>query len=243
MKCDKCGFIYKGEILKCPYCGSDVVQTEDFFQKKVFSVRNFSIRLYSLLYIIFINLFIAFLFADIFLIKSHFLVTLGAYFIMLGPMFIISFVKNHKSEILDIYIRIDIFLVIFIMLSMFILNKEAIGVDLRPYISLYVLPIYMILSTIVLIFLIFASKFKFKNVEFIFFTPLHFFIILVIFILELVNIKNDYTSFSFLTLPAIQSSGDILLAVSALVTLLFMIDFYIVIGYKIYSYARYKYGK
>ena len=251
MKCDKCGFIYKGNIERCPYCGNIISEKNDeLLGKKIFFGRTISIKLSSLLAVLLINIFIIFFIMDLALLKTDFFVTTLSYIIFISPIFIFSAIKSKRPKILESFIRIDIFIISALILStlFFYCNKEPIvfSVDIRPILGLIVLPIYLIISTILIVIFLFISNWKFKNVEFIFFAPMHFIISLILFIFNLVNKNHYYEIFSFLNIEAcnenLVSFTDFTVAFAAIFTVIFMIDFYIFIGYKIYHYARYKYG-
>lgn len=249
MKCDKCGFIYKGNIERCPYCGNIITEKNDeLLGKKIFFGRSISIKLSSLLSVLLINIFLIFFVMDIAILKTNFFLTTISYIVFIAPIFIFSAIKTKKNKILDSFIRIDMFIISALILSslFFYTTVEPIvfSVDIRPIIGLIVLPIYLILSTILIVVFLFVSNWKFKNVEFIFFAPLHFIVSLLYFIFNLVNKNNFYDTFKFLDVEIynLESLTDILVAGSTIFTAIFMIDFYIFIGYKIYHYARYKYG-
>lgn len=249
MKCDKCGFIYRGNIERCPYCGNIVAEKNDeLLGKKIFFGRTISIKLSSLLSVLLINIFLIFFVMDLAILKTNFFLTTISYIVFIAPIFIFSAIKTKKNKILDSFIRIDMFIISALILSslFFYTTAEPIvfSVDIRPIIGLIVLPIYLILSTILIVVFLFISNWKFKNVEFIFFAPLHFIVSLIYFIFNLVNKNNFYDTFKFLDVEIynVESLTDILVAGSTIFTAIFMIDFYIFIGYKIYHYARYKYG-
>lgn len=250
MKCDKCGFIYKGDVERCPYCGNIIKETNDeLLGKKIFFGRSISIKLSSLLTVLLVNLFIIALIMDIAILKSDFFITTICYIIFISPIFIYSAIKTKVVKLLDAFIRIDIFVISALILSVLFFKLDYViphAIDIRPFIGLIILPLYLIISTILIVVFLFITNWKFKNVEFVFFAPLHFVISLIIFIFNLVNKANDYEIFKFLNITIydidLVKVTEVLAAFAAIFTVIFMIDFYIFIGYKIYHFARYKYG-
>jgi hypothetical protein len=250
MKCDKCGFIYKGNVERCPYCGNIIKETNDeLLGKKIFFGRSISIKLSSLISVLLVNLFIIFFIMDLAILNSGFFVTTISYIIFISPIFVYSAIKTRVVKLLDAFIRIDIFLISALILSTLFLKIGYIipdAIDIRPIIGLIVLPIYLIVSTILIVIFLFITNWKFKNVEFVFFAPLHFTVSIIIFIFNLVNKANNYDVFSFLNIydnfEGLIGVADVLAAFASIFTVIFMIDFYIFIAYKIYHFARYKYG-
>ena len=255
MKCDKCGFIYKGDVERCPYCGNIIKETNgELLGKKIYFGRTISIKLSSLLAVLLINIFIIMLIMDVAILKTDFVVTTISYIVLMLPIVVYSAIKTKVVKLLEAFIRLDIFVISALILSTLFLRLDALipnAIDIRPILGLIVLPIYLIVSTILIVIFLFITNWKFKNVEFIFFAPLHFIVSLIIFIFNMVNknveIYGEYYSvFKFLdiTIYEINLTGfaDAIVAFAAIFTVIFMIDFYIFIGYKIYHYARYKYG-
>ena len=256
MKCDKCGFIYKGDVERCPYCGNIIKETNgELLGKKIYFGRTISIKLSSLLAVLLINIFLIMLIMDLAILKTDFVVTTISYIVLMLPIFVYSAIKTKVVKILEAFIRIDIFILSALILSTLFLKLDVLipnAIDIRPILGLIVLPIYLIISTILIVIFLFVTNWKFKNVEFIFFAPLHFIISLILFIFNMVNknvensIGETYWVFKFLNITIydidLTKFADAIVAFAAIFTVIFMIDFYIFIGYKIYHYARYKYG-
>ena len=255
MKCDKCGFIYKGDVERCPYCGNIIKESNgELLGKKIYFGRTISIKLSSLLAVLLINIFIIMLIMDLAILKTDFVVTTISYIVLMLPIFVYSAIKTKVVKVLEAFIRIDIFVISALILSTLFLKLDVLipnAVDIRPILGLIVLPIYLIISTILIVIFLFMTNWKFKNVEFIFFAPLHFIISLIIFIFNFVNKSVEvnfeyYKVFKFLDITIydidLTKATEAIVAFAAIFTIIFMIDFYIFIGYKIYHFARYKYG-
>ena len=157
MKCEKCGFIFNGEKDTCPYCGSKIKEAPSSFLHSSTSLSgNASIKNISIISIILINLFAISFFVDWSLGFTYKLTLIG-FFLFVGLLISLLIIYRRKTPS-SIYMSIDFFLILLIFLGSLFGNFGSI--NLTGLLAGVVLPIYMIVSTVGLVILLFVKRNK-----------------------------------------------------------------------------------
>lgn len=86
MKCNCCGFVTRGNELKCPYCG-EPYEKPYFLDKDVFFFNWFYVSMKSIIFVLSVNIFAIALILDV----------------------VISSVNNHSPIVLSFYFFCNIY--------------------------------------------------------------------------------------------------------------------------------------
>ena len=151
MKCSRCGFISRRDLDYCPYCGQKVEKENDSLKKTIKVGRLFEIKTKTLIYLILINLLaVAFIVDYFFDFKYEF--GLGAFIILVICILAFEGTQAKKSAVMFAE-KIDFWLTTLLLLCCFFLRIKGVF-DIRNIMIAYVLPGYIIVSTLALFILL-----------------------------------------------------------------------------------------
>ena len=158
MKCEKCGYIFNGDFDKCPYCGtSQGAENQNLLHSTVPLGQHNSIRIRTILMIIFLNLFLVSFFVDWLVFNFQYRITLFSYLVCFGAVLITAILYAPKSP-LSIFERIDFYLIVGIIIAAASLKLPSF--DGRVLFGFVVLPIYLLVTTLLYVLLLSKGKGK-----------------------------------------------------------------------------------
>ena len=155
MKCDNCGFVSNKEFYRCPYCGKVHESTENLFRRSFTLGNLFTIRLQTLIYIIVANIFGVALLVDWYFGFSYGIV-LWAFIILFSIVLSVS-IFGGKKNIISIYEKVIFYFMFCLILACGTCYIKGVF-DFRPYVISFAIPLFVILSAIGSLFLLFVRK-------------------------------------------------------------------------------------
>ena len=147
MKCPHCGFISRRDYDYCPYCGEKVGVEKDGLRRVIHIGRFFEVKVKTLLYLLLGNAFVVVFVLDLLL---QFKYSIGLYFVGAVILTVIAIeALRVKKSVLTFLEKVDFGILTFLILCAFLLRFDGVF-DARPYIICYVIPAYIIVSTVAL---------------------------------------------------------------------------------------------
>ncbi|MCQ2794690.1 MAG: zinc ribbon domain-containing protein [Bacilli bacterium] len=263
MRCSNCGFISNSDFDECPYCGCLSNYKRKFLNKRISLSNNSSVKLTTLIAIIFVNLFIAVLIIDIFYSFQYFL-TLGAYIILvlIGVIFRISSKKRGAVMIvenLDFYFISSLILVT-TLLPVYYRNNLAFAnlwksssflthTNPGPFFAFLVIPTFLLLvSPLIITLLITSRKEKFRPLVTGSILNFHFLLSLTLFILLMVakgdqNVANYVIIYQNKLNDWLTVFEEAVISLSFIINTLIFINFNTMVVVSIINHSRIVYGK
>ena len=241
MKCNNCGYIFNGDFDKCPYCGA-IQSTEDknILHSSVALGRHNSIRVRTIYNIVFINLFLSSFFVDWLIFNFQYRISLFSFVICFGAILMLSLFYSSKSPISS-FERVNIY----IICSLLVGCGSALfnNLDLRPWFGFLFIPAYLLIASIVFIFmLLFGRGKKFRPVVAELVMIFHLLLstaVLVIFLVGLLS--NKYCGWALV--PNMLIIQKIVVYGSFGLSALLFMNFNLVLFLSIFNKVKYIYGK
>lgn len=185
MKCNHCGFISAKNFYRCPYCGH-IHKDENNLLDFTIRIKNFfSIRLKTLILLIFVNLWAVTFFVDLFL-GFRFSISYWS-FIVISIAYVSTAFIIGKSPIVSAVEKIDIAIFVGLLIGIFAFKIDGLF-DFRLYFPTLIIPIFTIIEALVTPFLlIFRKEGKFRPLWTEVLLILHFVAVLTIYILFVIG--------------------------------------------------------
>jgi len=241
MKCDNCGYIFNGDFDKCPYCGKvQSVEDKNILHANVPLGQHNNIRVRTILNIVLINMFLTLFFLDWLVFKFQYRVTLFAFVVCFGALLVVSILYAAKDP-LSVYLRVDFFLILSIMIAA--ASAQFPFGDYRSLIGFLVLPAYLLISSIIFIFMLLRGRGKkFRPFVTEFSMLFHLAIViadLVLFLIAFLSQKH----LLFALLPGLEGLQQFSIYGAFGVAILLFLNFNIVLILSIFNKVKYIYGK
>ena len=252
MRCQNCGFVYSRDVDECPYCGQKNKTVESPFSKPLKINSDFSIKRSTLINIVVFNVLIIAFFLDAIGFRFSYGITVLTYSVAYGFILIVSIFIHKNNGVLSNYFRIDIYLFFFLSFAYLTLGENFALGNLRPLIASIIAPIYFIVATISLVFILAFTKPKIHFLEFVLVMPLRLILASIVFALLLISLfnGNDFPLLFYKASSYPWQCFDIYLAVSRVLVIgAFAITGLVTLNFTIYwilrtaSMVHYTYGK
>lgn len=251
MKCEHCGFISNFDFDTCPYCGRKADKDpENVFHSSIRVGQNQSVSLRSLLTVVFLNAFAIALIIDA-LFSFKYLLTIGAYFVCIGSVAIISILYRSRSPI-STFERLYAFILVGAMLTGLLLGVRFHGEGDNPFntIGLIGVPALICIGSITSIFfLCFGRGQKFRPLATELLLIVCFAISVTAFVFLIVNDKSGGTMLTFMSegilaykTPAYRVMKGVIIA-NFFVTVFFFANFNVILASSLISKVKYIYGQ
>lgn len=182
MKCPNCGFVTNGEFSECPYCGQRNTGNESLLSKPLRIDSNLSVKRSTLINVVLFNLLLVAFFIDAFTFRFRYGITVLTYVLIYGLALVTSLIVHKKSSILSNYFRVDVYLFFLLVFSYGTLGENFVFGNWRPMIGSLVVPIFFLVTSIVLVGVLLFGHPKIRLLEFVLALPLRFSIMLTIFV-------------------------------------------------------------
>ena len=252
MRCENCGFISSKEFYRCPYCGHVHEAGRNILDKSVSLNNNFSMRIRTILYIVLFNLLGLALLVDWFL-SFKYGITLFGYIIFMGIFLFLS-LFSRKSSPSSIIVRVDMYILLGLLLSWCYLNG-AVFKDIVVYVPTIIIPSFIIVDTFASVIVLFFNRGnkRIRPVWFEFNLLFHFTVITVIFVFFLIckyNLDKPNLPFYFMAfgstfdvITPLFIVEELLIFVSFGSSLLYLINYNIILVWNIFHKVTGYYGK
>lgn len=262
MRCPHCGFIRDTDFNECPYCGH-VIGNQKFLNRRVTLNNHSSIKLSTLLTVVFINIFIAILIIDIFFSFKYFL-TLSAYIVLMLLAVIFRITNKKKSAImivenLDFYFVTSLILLTTLLPAYFMNNTGFMNAwNMSPTLShinpgtlfaFLVIPSFLLVVSILIVAMFFVSrKEKFRPLVTGSILNFHFLMSLVLFVLLIVAKNNPSVASYVITYQLVPGDWlstfeDVVVSLSFIVNALIFVNFNVMLIGSIITNSGTVYGK
>ncbi len=253
MKCENCGFISSKKFYRCPYCGH-VHESENgnILDKPVSFNNNFSVRIRTILYIALFNLLGAALLVDWFF-SFKYGITLAGYVLFMGIyVFLIIFTRRPSPS--TIIVRLDMYILIGLLLA-WCYFPVSIFKDVIVFIPTFAIPGFIVVDTLasVLVLMFNKGSKRIRPIWFEFNLLFHLAVITVLFIFFLIckyNLDKPDMPFYFMAFGSTKDNltplfkiEEILIFVAFGTSLLYLINYNIVLVWNIFHKVTGYYGK
>lgn len=249
MKCEHCGFISAGNFYKCPYCGHVRANDTDVLNNNIKVGRLFTIRLRTLFVIILANIFLAGLFVDVYF-SFRWCISYWTAIVIVGT-YVLTALITGRNPVVKAVEKIDVFILFALVLASVAFKIDGLF-DLRRYFPTFIIPIFVILGTLLSFILLFVkpnAKFRPLWTEVLFIS--HVVVMFIIFAIYMVAkygpqdiefFANFSNYFLFNEVPGLPLVQGILIYVGLAVSLLYLINYNIVLFGNIIKEVKIKYG-
>lgn len=241
MKCDNCGYIFNGDFDRCPYCGKAMsVEDKSILHASVSLGSHNSIRVRTIFNIILFNMFLTGFFLDWLVFNFQYRITLFAFIFCFGSMLVVSILYAAKSP-LSVYLRADLFVISALLIAS--ASAQFPFGDYRALIGFLVLPLYLLTSSIIFVFMLLKGRGKkFRPVVTELSMLFHIGLIIAALVLFLIGFLSQKTCLWAL-LPRLEVFQQIAIYGAFGVAMLLFINFNIVLVLSIFNKVKYIYGK
>ena len=252
MKCENCGFISSKKFYRCPYCGHIHEDDRNILDKSVSFSSNFSMRLRTILYIVLFNLLGLSLLVDWYL-SFKYGITLFGYILFMG-IYVFLTIFSKKSSPSSIIVRVDMYILIGLLVAWCYFNV-AVYKDILALVPTIIIPSFILVDTFasVMVLIFGRGKKRIRPIWFEFNLLFHLAVITVIFVFFLIckyNLDKPDLPFYFMAFGSTPGNltplfifEEILIFFSFGMSLLYLINYNIILVWNIFHKVTGYYGK
>ena len=252
MKCSNCGFISSKPFYRCPYCGAIHESEENIFDRSLQFNNNLSIRLKTIIYIIVFNLLSISVLVDWYL-GFQYGITFISYVLLVGIFVFINLFKS-KRGIFSAIMGVDLYVLIGLLIGWCYYFAPSIR-EYVVYIPSLAIPSFIICSDIASAALLafFAGKKKVRPLWFETVLLIHILVSTLIFVFFMIcrySMGVTPTPFDYLALGSSKGNittlfilEEVLVFISFGLSVLYFINFNIVLIGRIFHSVKGFYGK
>lgn len=184
MKCQKCGFVFNDDVESCPYCGNtvDSKNSVKFLRRHISFGKNAEVTIRSIFFLVLFNLALIGVIAEIIIgFDKNYHISLYSFIASFGLMTLISVIAKPRN-LMSSFERIDWYFLVSLALFSWLIFDH----DLRAITLTYVIPLYLVLSTIVQTIFLLKEKNRIRPIRYTFGAIVRWVFILVLFIFILI---------------------------------------------------------